>query len=70
VQVMKEFASHNKTILITSHNLDMVAKICNRVAIINEGKIVKLIDFNKEPYYRNNLSKVFFEIYNRSEYVS
>lgn len=70
VQVMKEFASHNKTILITSHNLDMVAKICNRVAIINEGKIVKLIDFNKEPYYRNNLSKVFFEIYNRSDYVS
>lgn len=70
VQVMKEFASHSKTVFVTSHNLDMVAKICNRVAIINEGKIVKLLDLDKEPYYRGQLSKVFFDIYNRSEYVS
>jgi len=70
VQVIKEFASHHKTVFITSHNLDMVAKICDRVAIINEGKIVKLLDLNKEPYYRGQLSKVFFEVYKRTEYVS
>ncbi len=70
VNVMKEFASHKRTVFVTSHNLDMVAKICNRVAIINEGKIVKLIDLDKEPYYRTQLSKVFFEIYKRTDYVS
>ncbi len=70
VQVIKEFSNHNKTVFVTSHNLDMVAKICDRVAIINEGKIVKLIDLNKEPYYRGQLSKVFFEVYKRDDYVS
>ena len=66
---MKEFAQHRKTVFVTSHNLDMVAKICNRVAIINEGVIVRLIDLDKEPYYRAQLSKIFFEIYKRTDYA-
>ena len=70
VQVMKEFARHGRTVFVTSHNLDMVAKICNRVAIVNDGKIAKLIDLDKEPQYRQNLSKVFFEIYQREEDVN
>ena len=70
VGVMKEFAAHGRTVFITSHNLDMVSKICNRVAIINDGKIEKLIDLDKEPIYRATLSKVFFEIYKRDENVA
>ena len=30
---------HNKTILLSSHNLDEVQRICNRVALINKGEI-------------------------------
>jgi ABC-2 type transport system ATP-binding protein len=30
---------HNKTILLSSHNLDEVQRICNRVALINKGQI-------------------------------
>lgn len=70
VEVMKDFAKHGKTVLLTSHNLDMVAKICNRVAIINNGKIVKLLDLDKNPVYRSQLSKIFFDIYKRDGYVS
>jgi len=67
VNVMKEFSSHKRTVFVTSHNIDMVAKICNRVAIINEGKIVRLIDFANEPYLRGQLSKLFFEIYKKDK---
>lgn len=65
VEVMKDYASHKKCILLTSHNLELVSKICSRVLIINNGGIAKEISFIKEPYLRGNLSKIFFEIYNR-----
>jgi len=32
----------NKTIFITSHNMDVVEKLCTRIAFINNGKIVKM----------------------------
>ena len=67
VEVMKEFAAHGRTVFVTSHNLDMVSKICDRVAIINNGVVVKLIDLKKEPYLRMKLSKIFFDTYGEQE---
>ena len=48
---------------ITSHNIELVAKLCDRVAIINEGKVVALYDLNKDPNKRLQLSKIFFSTY-------
>lgn len=70
IQVMREFSSHGKTVFITSHNLDMVGKICDRVAIINEGKIARVLDLRLEPQYRGQLEKIFLDIYRRDDYVS
>jgi len=62
-KMMKEYASHGNTVFITSHNIDLVSKICDRVAIINEGKVVALYDLKKDPNRRLQLSKIFLDIY-------
>jgi ABC-2 type transport system ATP-binding protein len=42
-QRMVELARQkNKTILLTSHQIEMVEEICDRVAIINQGRIIAL----------------------------
>lgn len=60
---LKEFAANGKTVFVTSHNIDLVSRICNRVAIINNGVVAELIDFSKEPLKRRNLSNIFFSTY-------
>ena len=62
-KMMKEYSEHGKTIFVTSHNIELVAKICDRVAITNEGKIAHLLDLNKDPNKRLQLPRLFFEIY-------
>lgn len=63
LKMMKEYAKSGNTIFITSHNIELVASICDRVAIINNGNIVNLIDFNKEPLKRKDLKRIFFRVY-------
>ncbi len=62
-KMMREYADHKKTVFVTSHNIELVSKICDRVAIINDGKVVALYDLNKEPNRRLQLSRIFLETY-------
>lgn len=62
-KMMREYANHGKTVFVTSHNIELVAKICDRVAIVNEGKVASMFDLNKEPNRRIQLSKIFMETY-------
>lgn len=63
IKMMKSYVQNKNTIFVTSHNIDLVAGICDRVAIINDGKIDLLIDLNKEPFKRKNLKTIFFKVY-------
>lgn len=53
----------NNTVFFSSHNIDMVEKLCDRVAIIKDGILMEVIDVND---YRNNakisLEKYFLEV--------
>ena len=62
-KMMREYANHGKTVFVTSHNIDLVARICDRVAIVNEGQVASLFDLVKEPNRRIQLSKIFMETY-------
>ena len=62
-EMMQEFVKHGKTIFITSHNIDLVAKICDRVALVNKGKIQKIIDLKQDPDKRYQLNKIFLDMY-------
>ena len=61
--MMREYANHGKCVFITSHNIELVSKICDRVAIINEGKVVELIDLVKNPNKRLQISRIFLETF-------
>ena len=62
-KMMREYANHNHAVLVTSHNIELVAKLCDRVAIVNEGVVYKLFDLNKEPNRRIQLPKIFMDTY-------
>ena len=47
---IKDYASKGNLVLFSSHNLDVVSKLCNRVYIIDQGRILETLDmkaFNK-----------------------
>ena len=63
VKHMLEYAKEGNSVLITSHNLDFIGKICNRVDIINDGIIFKSIDLDANPDQRTKLDDILTEIY-------
>ena len=62
-KMMREYANHGKCVFITSHNIEIIAKICDRVAIINNGVVVELLDLNKNPNKRLQLPRIFLNIF-------
>ena len=63
LKMMKEYAYNGNTIFLTSHNIDLIASVCDRVAILNNGQIASLIDFKVEPLKRKDLRRIFFKVY-------
>ncbi len=45
---MKEHCKAGNTVFFSSHNIDMVAKLCDRVAIIRKGQLCEIIDLHVE----------------------
>ncbi len=55
-QLIKLLHDKGKTIFLTSHNLDEVEKLCTRIAIMKEGKIVKIGTMDElRAFYRSNI---------------
>ena len=52
IEAIKEFVKEGKTVLISSHNMDEVDEICNRVAFLKDGKIIDINnpDILKQKY--------------------
>lgn len=60
---MKDYASKGNAILFSSHNLDVVEKICNRTIIINNGN--KVADLNIKEFMKTSkipLEQYFMEL--------
>ena len=64
-KMMREYANHGKCVFVTSHNIDLVSKLCDRVAIINDGVVKKIFDLNKNPNNRLHLGKIFLEEFSK-----
>lgn len=45
-EIMKEMCKKGTTVFFSTHILEVAEKLCDRVAIIKEGKIVKIGDMN------------------------
>ena len=62
-KMMREYANHGNTVFVTSHNIELMSKICDRVAIVNDGVVKTLIDLKKDPNKRLQLSRLFMDTY-------
>jgi len=62
--IIKEFAKKGTTFLISSHNMLEVEYICDRIALINEGKIIEIdTPANlKARYDAKNIEEVFVKV--------
>ena len=59
--LLKKLASNGMGILISSHNLAELESFCNKVLIIDEGKI---IETSKVSEFKNNGNKYIFKVSN------
>ena len=48
IDKMKEYKSLGNSIFLTSHNIDLVGKLCDRVAVVNGGKIMDVVDLHEK----------------------
>jgi len=63
--LMKEHASQGKTVFFSTHILEIAEKLCDRIAIINKGKIVfvgTLEELRKKYGEENSLEEIFLRI--------
>jgi ABC-2 type transport system ATP-binding protein len=64
-EMMREHADNNKTVFFSTHILEVAEKICDRVAIINKGRILFCgrLDTMKEQFKGDeSLEKMFLEL--------
>lgn len=60
-ELMKQMAKEGKTVFFSTHILDVAEKLCDRVAIIKNGKIVKTGNM-KDVKGDESLEQVFLEL--------
>lgn len=58
IEEMKKHTEAGNTVFFSSHNIDLVAKLCDRVAIIHDGELCALIDLHEEGK-RETLEETF-----------
>jgi ABC-type multidrug transport system ATPase subunit/ABC-type multidrug transport system permease subunit len=69
--VMKILRERKMTVLLTSHNMAEVEIMCERVAFIQKGRIIKLaaVDELKRLHHTDDLEKIFIELAHQSASV-
>ena len=60
-EIMRDMAKDGKTIFFSTHILDVAEKLCDRVAIIKDGTIVK-VGKMKDIKGDESLEQVFLEL--------
>jgi ABC-2 type transport system ATP-binding protein len=61
INYMQEHAKKGNTVFFSSHNLDIVRKLCHRVAIVSAGEIVEILELAGNADNQNKLEEIFFK---------
>jgi ABC-2 type transport system ATP-binding protein len=61
-EIMKELCLQGSAILFSTHVLEVAEKICNKIAIIKNGKLI-IAGKTKDVVKDSNLEHVFLELY-------
>ena len=62
---IKEYASKGNLVLFSSHNLDIVNKLCDRVYIIDQGCILEVLDMKEFKKSGKDFEEYFLSITKR-----
>ncbi len=65
-EIMKKMCKEGKTVFFSTHILEVAEKLCNRVAIIKQGEIVKIGSMD-EVKGDESLEQVFLELDEKSK---
>jgi len=63
--IMREYANQNKTVFFSTHILEVAEKLCDRIGIINKGKLLfvgTLEEMRNELKENKSLEELFMEI--------
>ncbi len=60
INFMHTYAERGNTILFSSHNLDVVRRICDKVVIINKGKLVADLAIDSEMRHDNTVLESYY----------
>ncbi len=63
IKYMKEYASMGNGIVFSSHNLNTVQKLCDRVVIINRGTVVLNVNIAEAQNEGKNIEEIFLNEY-------
>lgn len=66
---IKEYAKQGNLVLFSSHNLDVVSKLCNRVYIIDQGHILETLDMEAFNKTNQDFEEYFLSITQRTAKV-
>ena len=61
----KQHAEAGNLVLFSSHNLDVVEKLCKRVYIIDQGRILKVLDMDEFKATGEDFEEYFLSITKR-----
>ncbi|MBQ8177835.1 MAG: ABC transporter ATP-binding protein [Clostridia bacterium] len=61
-QLMQTIAKEGKVVFFSSHVLEVVEKLCTKVAIIDDGKLVKVCDMQELKDSRDSLEDLFLKL--------
>lgn len=60
INYMLEHCAQGNTVFFSSHNLDLVKKLCHRAAIINNGQIVEELELFNNKENQDKLEDIYF----------
>lgn len=66
-EIMRQRCNEGKTVFFSTHVLEVAEKICDRIAIINKGKIIALgtmEELRKHSQEKESLENIFLELTN------
>ena len=65
--IMKEYASKGNTVFFSTHILEIAEKLCDRVGIINKGKLIFVgtLEELKNKFNNNSLEEIFINLINK-----
>jgi ABC-2 type transport system ATP-binding protein len=68
-ELIKILLGLNKTILLTSHQMHIVEKLCERIAFLNQGKIIRIDTQENYVKLLSEFIRISFNIHDKEEKV-